>query len=255
MDLSLASLASLAADSLNSLAISLRLPAALWDCCCCWGCTWISMTTILEHSEAHIFAKTIDSIKHFFYILHEKKMKKVKNHQNLISKVNFLMSGSCHLNRALNVKIGFQWQIFVIVFFYCSRALQFWAHLRHCKGALTQKKWFVVICTTFRSAFRVGWKNQNKHSTLNLSFHSLSKWHEPDISAFNLHLLEFTFVYQFNSRETNLVESTFRNPVELFAFMSFHNNLKLFWYCVLLNMRGIFCPYLFWGTAKWHLNW
>ena len=183
MDLSLASLASLAADSLNSLAISLRLPAALWDCCCCcWGCTWISMTTILEHSEAHIFAKTIDSIKHFFYILHEKKMKKVKNHQNLISKVNFLMSGSCHLNRALNVKIGFQWQIFVIVFFYCSRALQFWAHLRHCKGALTQKKWFVEICTTFRSAFRVGWKNQNKHSTLNLSFNALSKWHDPDIS-------------------------------------------------------------------------
>ena len=41
MDLSLASLASLAADSLNSLAISLRLPLALllldWGC---WGCTW-----------------------------------------------------------------------------------------------------------------------------------------------------------------------------------------------------------------------
>ena len=42
-----------------------------------------------------------------------------------------------------------------------------------------------------------------------------------DIGAFNLHLLEFTLVYQFYSRKNNLVESTFQNPVELFAFMSF----------------------------------
>ena len=75
------------------------------------------------------------------------------------------------------------------------------------------------------------------------------------IGAFNLHLLEFTFVYQFYSRKTNLVESTFWNPVGLFAFMSFHNHFKLFWYCVLLKMRVIFCPYLFWNTAKLYLNW
>ena len=30
-------------------------------------------------------------------------------------------------------------------------------------------------------SFHVGWKNQNKHSTLNLSFDALSKWYEPDI--------------------------------------------------------------------------
>ena len=30
-----------------------------------------------------------------------------------------------------------------------------------------------------------------------------------DLGAFNLHLLEFTFVYQFYSRKTTLVESTF----------------------------------------------
>ena len=35
---------------------------------------------------------------------------------------------------------------------------------------------------TFRSEFQVGWKNQNKHSTLNLSFDTLSKRHEPDIT-------------------------------------------------------------------------
>ena len=77
----------------------------------------------------------------------------------------------------------------------------------------------------------------------------------PIFGAFNLHLLEFTFIYQFYSRKTIIVKSIFWNPVGLFAFMSFHNHFKLFWYCVLLKMRGIFCPYLFWDTAKWYLNW
>ena len=53
------------------------------------------------------------------------------------------------------------------------------------KGVLTQKRSFLVICTTFRSAFHVSWKNQNKHSTLNSSFNGLSKWHEPDIKTSN----------------------------------------------------------------------
>ena len=93
-----------------------------------------------------------------------------------------LMSGSYDLDRASNVKIGVEWQIFVIViFFNCSRVLQFEAHSRYYKGALTQKRSFLVICTTFRSAFGVSWKNQNKHSMLNSSFNTLSKWHEPDI--------------------------------------------------------------------------
>ena len=64
---------------------------------------------------------------------------------------------------------------------YLCRVLQFRAHSRYYKGALTQKRSFLVICTTFRSDFCVSWKNQNKHSTLNLSFDALFKWHEPDI--------------------------------------------------------------------------
>ena len=36
---------------------------------------------------------------------------------------------------------------------------------------------------------------------------------------------------------------------------SFHNQFKIFWYGVLLKMRGIFWFYLYWGTANWHLNW
>ena len=48
-----------------------------------------------------------------------------------------------------------------------------------------------------------------------------------DYGAFNLHLLEFTFIYQFYSRKTILVESIFWNPVGLFAFISFHNHFKL----------------------------
>ena len=40
-----------------------------------------------------------------------------------------------------------------------------------------------MICTTHSSAFHASWKNQNKYSTLNLSFDVVSKWHEPDIGA------------------------------------------------------------------------
>ena len=47
------------------------------------------------------------------------------------------------------------------------------------KGAITQMRSFLVVCTTFRSSFHVGWKNQNKHSMLNLSFDALAKWREP----------------------------------------------------------------------------
>jgi uncharacterized membrane protein YobD (UPF0266 family) len=71
--------------------------------------------------------------------------------------MTYLMSGSCHLDTALNVKIGFECQIFVIViFFNCGRVLQFEAHSRYYKGALTRKRSFLVICTTFRSDFHVG---------------------------------------------------------------------------------------------------
>ena len=96
------------------------------------------------------------------------------------------MSGSCHLDRALNVEIGVECQIFVIVtFFNCRRVLQFGAHSRYYKGALTQKRSLLVICTIFRPGFYVGWKNQNKNSTLIPSFKVLSKWHEPDIALVN----------------------------------------------------------------------
>ena len=47
-----------------------------------------------------------------------------------LSKIIF-MSDSCHLDRALNVEIGFECQIFVIViFFNCGQVLQFGAHSR-----------------------------------------------------------------------------------------------------------------------------
>ena len=92
------------------------------------------------------------------------------------------MSGSCHLDRASNIEIGVECQICVIViFFNCAWVLKFGAHSRYYKGALTQKRSFLVLCTTFRSDFYVNWKNQNKHSTLNSTFNALSKWHEPDI--------------------------------------------------------------------------
>ena len=70
--------------------------------------------------------------------------------------ISNLMSGSCHLDRLLNVNIGVECQIFVIVIFFNSgQVLHFWAHSRYYKGALTQKRSFLVICTTFRSDFHV----------------------------------------------------------------------------------------------------
>jgi len=66
------------------------------------------------------------------------------------------MFGSCHLDSASNVEIGVECQIFVIViFFNRDRVLQFGAHSSYYKGALTQKRSFLVICTTFRSDFHV----------------------------------------------------------------------------------------------------
>ena len=88
------------------------------------------------------------------------------------------MSGSCHLDRASNVKIGIEYQIFVIViFFEYGWILQFGPNSRYYKVALTQKRSFLVIWFSCRP----GWKNQNKCSTLNLSINALSKWHELDI--------------------------------------------------------------------------
>ena len=63
-----------------------------------------------------------------------KEISKSKQHPSL-------MSGSCHLDRALIVEIGVEYQIFVIViFFNCGRVLQFGVHSRYYKGALIQKR-------------------------------------------------------------------------------------------------------------------
>ena len=78
------------------------------------------------------------------------------------------------------VKIGVDCQIFfIVVSFNCSQVLQFQfrVYSRYYKDALTQKRSFLVTCTCLvsRSNFMSVKKNQNKHSTLNLSFDTLSK--------------------------------------------------------------------------------
>ena len=105
------------------------------------------------------------------------------------------MSGLCHLDRASNVEVRIECQIFVIVtIFNFGQVLQFGAHSRYYKGASTQKRLFLWIGTTFRFDFHVGWKNKNKHSTLNLSSDAWSKWHEPEIKGY--YLLNFKFVFK-----------------------------------------------------------
>ena len=116
------------------------------------------------------------------------------------------MSGSCHLDRASNVKIGVECQTIVIVIILnWEWVLQFGAHSRYHKGALTKKRSFLVICTTSRSDFFVSWKNQNKHSALNLSFDALSKWYEPDITH-PLEVLEspFSWILDFWPHQSGL---------------------------------------------------
>ena len=67
------------------------------------------------------------------------------------------MSGSYHLDRVSYVKIGVEFQIFVIViFFNCDQVLQFGAHSRYYKDALTQKRSFLVVRTTFKADLHVG---------------------------------------------------------------------------------------------------
>ena len=62
------------------------------------------------------------------------------------------MSGSCHLDKASNVEISVECQIFVIVIvFNCGQVLQFGAYSRYYKDAIAQKRSFLVICTTLRS--------------------------------------------------------------------------------------------------------
>ena len=105
-----------------------------------------------------------------------------------------------------NVEICVECQTFVmLIFFNCGQVLQFWWQSRYYKGALTQKRWFLVICTTFRSDFFVSWKNQNKHSALNLSFDALSKWYEPDITH-PLEVLEspFSWILDFWPHQSGL---------------------------------------------------
>ena len=112
------------------------------------------------------------------------------------------MSGSCHLDRVSNVEIGDECQIFIFAFFLnCGQVLQFGVHLRYYKGALTQKRSILVVCTTFRSDFHVGWKNHNKHSTFISSFDALAKWHEPHISL-SVSCLSVKFI-----EKSNLVRS------------------------------------------------
>ena len=67
-----------------------------------------------------------------------------------------LMYGSCHLDKASNVKIGVECQIFVIViFFNCGRVLQFGAHSRYYKGASTQKRSFLLSDLIFMSTKKI----------------------------------------------------------------------------------------------------
>ena len=70
--------------------------------------------------------------------------------QSTISLVHVIWAGRRMSKLLLNVKY------LLLLSFNCGQVLQFGAHSRYYKGALTQKISFLVICTTFRSDFHVG---------------------------------------------------------------------------------------------------
>ena len=65
--------------------------------------------------------------------------------------VHVIWTGHRKLKLMLNVKY-----LLLLFSFHCGRVLQFGAHSRYYKGALTHKRSFLEICTTFRSDFGVG---------------------------------------------------------------------------------------------------
>ena len=139
------------------------------------NCTHFTFDSPIKKVKA-VFTSICNEMKRIqkrIYIVFLKKNLKSKKHfcpgvkygKVFFSHMNanrWLMSCSCHLDKASNVEIGVECQIFVIVIFYkCGQVLQFGAHSRYYKGALTQKRSFLVLCTTFRSDFHFGWKKKN----------------------------------------------------------------------------------------------
>ena len=60
------------------------------------------------------------------------------------------VSGSCHLDRASNVEIGVEFEIFVIViFFNWGRVLQFGAHSWYYKGTLTLNSKDIIFSSLY----------------------------------------------------------------------------------------------------------
>ena len=86
------------------------------------------------------------------------------------------MSFGQSVKLVLNVKYVFV----IVILFNCSQGLQFEANSRYYKGALTQEIIFSDLYY-FQIWFSCRLKKSNKHSSLNLSFDALSKWHEPNI--------------------------------------------------------------------------
>ena len=117
----------------------------------------------------------------------------------------------------------------------CSQVLKFGTPSRYYKDALTQKRSYIVLCTTFRSDFHASWKNQNNHSTLNSSFNTLSKWHEPDIKITSVFWSKFD---HFGHRDIlrTVIFFPCQNILEIFG-------LRHFWALLTVHMYFT-CPWI-----------
>ena len=117
-----------------------------------------------------------------------------------------------------NLVLNFEY-LLLLCFFKHSWVLQFGAPSRYYKCALTQKRWFWLNWTFFRSNFNVSWtkiKTNIQYLTLKSSFDALSNWNDPHLnpkfSLFNIQLwksVKGRFGYIFIRRVATIDTTTF----------------------------------------------
>ena len=96
---------------------------------------------------------------------------------------------------------------------------------KYYKGALTQKRSFLVICTTFSSDFHVWWKTKNKNSTLNWLRRSVQMtWirHKEFLRLVKWHQVIWKFLLMIS--RTNLIKKNWRNSWNVTNYDFFLNS-------------------------------
>ena len=128
-------------------------------------------------------------------------------------------------------------------------AVKFRCDVNPCSNNILQLDSFVLCDIGVKKCFTVPTRTIKTTCSFN-SLHYPLKPRETHMYIFIWVTVRFIYNFWSSFSFTSfilewLVESIFWNPVELFVFKSVHNHFKLFWYGVLIKIRGVF-----WRTAK-----